>query len=88
MAQIWRMDLTVQNCWLCEWFRRNNASDVNPNIGSCRFNALRGRNAVAGSASGTTEDDMGAAIAVPEETCCGDFKKWHGDPREIIPYVE
>lgn len=88
MAQIWRLDLTVQNCWLCKWFRRNNASTANPNHGSCRKYPLRGRGAVADSTTGTTEDDMGAALADPSNMGCGDFQPWQGTPRELEPVVE
>jgi hypothetical protein len=88
MAQIPRTDITVQNCWICDHFRRNNGSLANPNQGSCTKRAPKARSAIPGSTAGTTQDIINATIAAPTETFCGDFKKWIGTARETIVVVE
>jgi hypothetical protein len=88
MAQIPRTNIAIQNCWMCDHFRRNNSQGADPNSGSCTFLAPKARSAVTGSTAGTTQDQINAAIANPSSTFCGDFKKWFGDARAIIPVVE
>lgn len=92
MAQIARIDITKQNCWICDHFRRNNGSLNDPNTGSCTRFAPSASGAVASPGTdppGATEQDtVGAEIPVPEETFCGDFKRWIGAARETIVVVE
>lgn len=92
MAQVYRIDIIKQNCWLCDHFRRNNAQDANPNIGSCRARAPKARGDVDSPGvtppGATQEDTVGAAITAPVETYCGDYKPWPGAPRLVLPYVE
>lgn len=88
MAQLPRTDVSKQNCWICDHFRRNNGSTADPNKGSCTARAPKARSAVPGSTAGTTQDVINAKIEEPETTFCGDFKKWFGTAREIIVVVE
>lgn len=92
MAKVFRLDVTKQNCWLCDHFRRNNGSLANPNQGSCTATAPCASGAVASPGTappGPTEQDLvGAAILNPEETYCGEFKQWTGPARETIIVVE
>lgn len=92
MAKVFRLDVTKQNCWLCDHFRRNNGSTADPNKGSCTACAPVGSGGVASPGTeppGPTEQDLvGAAILNPSETYCGDFKQWTGPAREIIVVVE
>jgi hypothetical protein len=88
MAQIPRIDVTKQNCWLCDHFRRNNGALADPNKGSCTARAPKARSAIPGSTAGTTQNIINATIANPTTTFCGDFKKWFGTARELIPVVE
>lgn len=94
MAQIYRLDIAKQNCWICDHFRRNNDSLHDPNKGSCTKLAPKARGAVASPSESTAptvptpQDNVGAAIAEPNTTVCGDFKRWIGAAREIIVVVE
>jgi len=88
MAQILRIDVTKQNCWICDHFRRNNGTLADPNTGSCTARAPKARSAVAGSSTGNTQDIINASITYPHTTFCGDFKKWFGTARENIIVVE
>lgn len=84
MTQVYRLDITKQNCWLCDHFRRNDGTG-DPNEGGCTRNAPKGRGAVVspGAAPGTQQDDISCPIAAPQTTVCGDFKKWFGAAREL-----
>jgi hypothetical protein len=88
MPQIPRTNISDQNCWICDHFRRNNGQLADPNKGSCTFRAPKARSAVPGSTAGTEQDTINAAIEAPTTTFCGDFKKWFGTAREVIPVVE
>lgn len=92
MAQVARLDITKQNCWLCDHFRRNNGELNDKNKGSCTCYAPSASGAVASPGTdppGATEQDtVGAEITEPETTFCGDFKKWTGAAREIIVELE
>lgn len=92
MTQLWRLQLSKQNCWICAFFRRNNGSLANPNEGSCTRYAPSASGAVESPGvdppGATEQDTVGAAITVPEDMVCGDFKPWQGTPRETVVVVE
>lgn len=80
MPQIYRIDITKSNCWVCKHFRRDNLSET-PNEGQCTAIAPRSRGAVADTQD---QDDVNAHITYPSITCCGSFEPWEGEAREII----
>lgn len=86
MATVFRLDITKQNCFLCDHFRRDESPD--PQQGSCTATAPTGSGAVAGGASGNPQSMVHAHIAGSSETYCGKFKPWFGPAREIIPVIE
>lgn len=86
MARIYRIDITKENCWLCDHFRRHVDGDVNK--GSCTRFAPKARGAFLGGNAGTSQDLSGADIDQPDTTWCGDFKKWTGPAREIDIILE
>lgn len=86
MAKVFRLDITKQNCFKCDHFRRDEQPD--PNEGSCTATAPRGRGAVAGGISGNPQSLINCHIFEPEETYCGKFKLWTGPAREILPVIE
>jgi len=81
MARVYRIDITKQNCWMCDHFRRNDTGD--PNEGSCTANAPRARGGFPGGTSGEPQNNSGAAIAEPLINWCGQFKQWPGTPRVV-----
>lgn len=84
MPQIFRTDVSVQNCWKCKLFRRDYLGDT-PNEGSCIAIAPKARGAVSDTGD---QEDINAHIAEPSTTYCGSFEPWDGAAREIIPVVE
>lgn len=87
---IFRQVIENVSCWKCEWFRRNDydESGRDPNTGSCVAKAPGGDGAVPGGTTGAVQDQVGAAIALPNATTCSSFKQWEGPAREIITVVE
>lgn len=91
MAEVFRIDVTKQNCWMCESFRRNNADGADPNRGSCVKFAPGGRGGVISPGISSTlqiQDFSACPISQPNTTYCGDFKKWYGEDRIIDVVVE
>jgi hypothetical protein len=91
MAEVFRVDITKQNCWKCDHFRRNDGADHNPNAGTCCARAPRATGAVTvpgAGPDGTLQDEVNAVIMIPENIFCGDFKPWTGPARVVIPVVE
>lgn len=93
MALVYRMDITKQNCWKCDHFRRNNGAESDPNQGTCAFDAPMARGAVPSPGvtpipGATEQDQVNAQINAPSATYCGEYKPWFGAARELIPVVE
>jgi hypothetical protein len=92
MTVVYRIDITKQNCWICDHYRPNNAATSEPNQGSCTFHAPTAIGAVtspgADPPGATEQDTVGSPVLEPSLTYCGDFKKWWGTPRVLTPVVE